>query len=153
FGVDFNPVPDRLRVVSDADQNLRLNPNNGALAGMDATLSYDTNDTNATADPSIVGAAYTNSYLGATSTTLYLLDKNLGALVRQGSVGGSPVSPNTGLLFTVGPLGVTTTGRAGFDIAPVSNAAFASLTAAGGANQSQFYAINLTTGAATLIGA
>src|SRR4029079_18534350 len=27
FGVDFNPVTDRLRVVSDADQNFRLNPN------------------------------------------------------------------------------------------------------------------------------
>src|SRR5262249_10994742 len=52
-----------------------------------------------------------------------------------------------------GSLGVTTTGRVGFDIAPVSNAAFASLTAAGGANQSQLYALNLTSGAATLIGA
>src|SRR5262245_15202343 len=25
FGVDFNPVPDRLRIVSDAGQNLRIN--------------------------------------------------------------------------------------------------------------------------------
>ena len=32
FGFDFNPVVDRIRVVSDADQNLRLNPDTGALA-------------------------------------------------------------------------------------------------------------------------
>ena len=29
FGVDFNPVPDRVRIVSDTGQNLRLNPNTG----------------------------------------------------------------------------------------------------------------------------
>ena len=28
FGVDFNPVPDRLRVISNTGQNLRLDPNN-----------------------------------------------------------------------------------------------------------------------------
>src|SRR5262245_19331916 len=153
FGVDFNPVPDRLRVVSDADQSLRLNPNNGAVAGVDTTLTYDANDANANANPNIAGAAYTNSNLGATTTTLFGIDKGLGTLVRQGSPGGAPVSPNSGILFTIGSLGVTTTGRVGFDIAPVSNAAFASLTAAGGANQSQLYALNLTSGAATLIGA
>ena len=44
FGVDFNPVPDRLRVVSDADQNLRLNPNNNGLGANDGTLAYDSSD-------------------------------------------------------------------------------------------------------------
>ena len=24
--MDFNPVPDRIRLVNDADQNLRINP-------------------------------------------------------------------------------------------------------------------------------
>jgi hypothetical protein len=152
FGVDFNPLPDRLRVVSDADQNLRLNPNNGALAGADGALAYATGDANAAANPNLVGAAYTNSFLGATTTTLYAIDSTLGALVTQGSAGGAPVSPNTGQLFTVGSLGVTTTGRVGFDIAAGSHAAFASLTAPG-VNQSQLYSINLATGAATLIGA
>ncbi len=152
FGVDFNPVPDRIRLVSDADQNLRLNPNNGALAGVDGTLAFDAADANAGADPNVVAAAYTNSFLGATTTTLYGIDSNLGALVAQGSIGGAPVSPNTGRLFTIGALGVATSGSAGFDIAPVSNAAFASLTASG-ASQSQFFTINLATGAASLIGA
>ncbi|MDQ3627208.1 MAG: DUF4394 domain-containing protein, partial [Verrucomicrobiota bacterium] len=31
FGVDFNPVVDRLRVVSDTEQNLRINVNTGAV--------------------------------------------------------------------------------------------------------------------------
>ena len=152
FGVDFNPVPDRIRVVSDTGQNLRLNPNNGAVAGVDGALAFATGDANAGRNPGVVGAAYTNSFQGATTTTLYGVNPNLGALVRQGSVGGSPVSPNTGQLFTVGPLGVMTTGSAGFDIASPSNAAFASLTTPG-ANQSQFFTINLATGAATPIGA
>ena len=152
FGVDFNPVPDRIRVVSDADQNLRLNPNNGAVAGVDGTLAFAAGDANAGQNPNVVGAAYTNSFLGATVTTLYDIDSGLGALVTQGSIGGAPVSPNTGQLFTVGSLGVTTNGSVGFDIASPSNAAFASLTAPN-ASQSQFFTINLTSGAATLIGA
>jgi hypothetical protein len=152
FGVDFNPLPDRVRVVSDADQNLRLNPVTGALAGTDGALSFAAGDANAGANPNLVGAAYTNSFLGATTTTLYAIDSARGALVTQGSVGGAPVSPNTGQLFTVGSLGTMTTGRVGFDIAPGSNAAFASLSTPG-ATQSQLYAINLTNGAATLIGA
>jgi trimeric autotransporter adhesin len=152
FGVDFNPLPDRVRVVSNAGQNLRLNPITGGLAGADTALAYAAGDANAGAAPNLVAAAYTNSFLGATTTTLYALDAARGALVTQGSPGGAPVSPNTGQLFTVGSLGQPTTGRAGFDLAPGSNAAFASLTAPGAA-QSQLFAINLTTGAATLVGA
>src|SRR5262249_17421238 len=149
--VDFNPVPDRLRVVSDADQNLRLNPNNAAVAGVDGTLSYAATDASANADPNIVGVAYTNNYAGATSTTLYFIDSGMDILGIQGSIGGSPVSPNTGQLSTVGKLNVDTTDLVGFDIAPVTNAAFASLTPQG-ADQSQLYTINLSTGAATPIG-
>jgi hypothetical protein len=32
FGFDFNPTVDRIRLVSDSGQNLRLNPNSGAGA-------------------------------------------------------------------------------------------------------------------------
>ena len=39
FGVGFNPVPDRLRVHSDANQNLRINVDNGVTA-VDTALSY-----------------------------------------------------------------------------------------------------------------
>jgi len=152
FGVDFNPVPDRVRVVGDDGQNLRLNPNNGAVAGVDGALAFAAGDANAGQSPNVVGAAYTNNSAGATSTTLYGIDSDIDALVTQGSIGGSPVSPNTGQLFTIGKLNVDTTGLVGFDIAPLTNAAFASLTPQG-ATASQLYTINLATGAATLVGA
>ena len=38
FGVDFNPVADRVRVVSDRGQNLRLHPDAGVLAATDPPL-------------------------------------------------------------------------------------------------------------------
>ncbi len=151
FGFDFNPVPDRIRLVSDNEQNLRLNPNNGALAAIDGTLAYAAGDANANANPNIVGAAYTNSMAGATSTTLYVIDSNLDALVSQGSIGSAPVSPNSGQLFTVGSLGVNTTDQVGFDIAAQTGAAFASMTLQG-AGSSGLYAINTTSGAATSLG-
>ena len=72
FGFDFNPVPDRIRATSDANQNLRLNPNNGTLAATDGALAYAAGDPNAGADPNIVGSAYTNRCSGiVTATTLY----------------------------------------------------------------------------------
>lgn len=152
FGIDFNPTVDRLRLVSNTRQNLRLNPNNGTVAASDTQLSYATGDANASATPSAVAAAYTNNAAGATTTSLYLIDSNLDVLALQGSLGGGPVSPNTGQLTTVGALGVNTTDLAGFDIAADSGAAFASLTPQG-ATSSSLYTINLGSGAATLLGA
>ncbi len=32
FGFDFNPVPDRIRIVSDLEQNLRVNPDNAVAS-------------------------------------------------------------------------------------------------------------------------
>src|ERR1041384_839244 len=37
FGFDFNPTVDRIRLVSDTGQNLRLNPDTGAVAATDTT--------------------------------------------------------------------------------------------------------------------
>ncbi|MGQ0792526.1 MAG: DUF4394 domain-containing protein, partial [Deltaproteobacteria bacterium] len=46
FGFDFNPVPDRIRVTSNTEQNLRLNPNDGTLTMMDTALAYAGADVN-----------------------------------------------------------------------------------------------------------
>src|SRR4030095_15839230 len=59
FGFDFNPQSDRIRVVSDAEQNLRLNPDTLATF-VDAALNPAGN---------VVAAAYTNNFAGAVSTT------------------------------------------------------------------------------------
>ena len=53
FGFDFNPTVDRIRVVSDTGQNLRLNPDTGAVATADGAINPGT--------PRIVGSAYTNN--------------------------------------------------------------------------------------------
>lgn len=143
FGVDFNPVPDRLRVTSDADQNLRINVDTGA-ATVDGTLAYINTDPNPASNPNIVASAYANNVDGATTTTLYDIDSNLDILVRQDP-------PNSGTLNTVGSLGVDTSALVGFDIAAGSGTAFASLNVTG-ASVSRLYTINLTTGAATLVG-
>jgi hypothetical protein len=145
FGFDFNPTVDRIRVVSDTNQDLRLNPNDGTLAATDTALTYAVGDVNAGANPDVVGSAYTNSVAGATTTTLYGIDvaRSPDALVIQNP-------PNAGILNTVGSLGVNATAVLGFDIAPGTNAAFATLVVGG---VSSLYTINLTTGAATLVGA
>ena len=143
FGVDFNPVPDRIRVTSNTGQNLRLNPNDGTLSATDTSLAYAAGDVNAGLNPGVVASAYTNSFAGASTTTLYNIDIARGVLAVQNP-------PNNGTLNTIGNLGVFSTNQVGFDILGGSGTAFASLTNANGI--SSLYTINLATGAATLVG-
>lgn len=151
FGFDFNPTLDQIRVVSNTGQNLRLNPNNGTLTSTDTALLFAAADPNTGTTPRAVGLAYSNNTAGALSTTLYTLDSNLDILALQGSPGGSPLSPNTGQLFTIGAPGFNTSDLAGFDISGATGTAYAALTAPT-ANASQLFSVNLATGAATLIG-
>ena len=103
-------------------------------------------------NPNVVHVAYTNSQAGATLTTLYGIDTGTDTLVRIGGPDGTP-SPNTGLLTTIGPLGVDATSFGGFDIQPFTNIAYAALrTGPAGATTQKLYSINLATGAATLLG-
>lgn len=131
FGFDFNPTVDRIRVVSNTGQNLRLNPNDGAVAAIDGILSPGT--------PAITGAAYTNNFAGATTTVLFDIDTQTNRLYKQDP-------PNNGTLVDVGALGVTASSANGFDIGSTSGTAYALLTVGG---VTKVYTINLTTGAAT----
>ena len=144
FGFDFNPTVDQIRVVSDADQNLRLNPTTLAVV-TDTNLAFAMSDSNFGDNPNVVGAAYTNNFNGATTTTLYDIDSEQDILVQQGSL---IISPNTGMLVTIGSLGFSTSEQVGFDIGG-DGTAFASLT---GLKGSFLNTINLATGTATLIG-
>ena len=146
MGVDFNPVADRLRVVNEVDQNLRINVATGATT-VDGNLAYDAGDPNSAANPSIIDAAYTNSFAGAGTTSLFYIDNSLDTLVRT-------INPNAGSLLTVGPLGFGTNNRTGFDILSDGiggNSAYALLTATSGV--ASLYTINLASGAATPVGA
>jgi Domain of unknown function (DUF4394) len=150
FGFDFNPVPDRIRVVSTDTSNFRLNPNDGTLVGTDTLLAYAAGDSGAGVMPRVVGSAYTNNVNGAAVTTLFDIDSNRDVLVMQGGPSGTP-SPNGGVLTTIGTLGFNTSDLVGFDVSGISGIAFASLTPpTGGA--SQLFTINLATGSATLVG-
>jgi hypothetical protein len=140
FGTDFNPVPDRLRVVSDTNQNLRINVDNGFV-----TTDLDINPNGST----LAGAAYINSFAGATGTTLFDIDVAGDRLVTQ-----SP--PNDGTLSNPQPLGIDATGVGGFDIVStrdaagiVTNTSFAALTVGG---VTSLYTIDLTTGTASSLG-
>lgn len=142
IGIDFNPVPDRLRITTNTtDQNLRINVDTGAT-NTDTPLSYAVGDVNEGTSPNIVGSAYTNNFPGATSTTLYGIDFALDALVLQNP-------PNGGALTTIGSLGFDTDDLVGFDISGLTGTAFASLELLGGF---ELVTINLTTGAATSLG-
>jgi len=140
FGSDFNPVVDRLRVVEESGTNQRVNPNTGALAGADTALNPGL--------PAVNALAYTNNTVGTATTTVYGIDRTAATLVLIGGVDGTP-SPNGGTLTTIGALGVTPdTADVGFDITP-SGTAYASISVS---NAFGLYTINLTTGAATLVG-
>ncbi|MGY2134081.1 DUF4394 domain-containing protein [Hymenobacter sp. HD11105] len=82
---DFNPVADQIRIVTDEGRNLQVNPANGVVTE-DSPIN-----------PSgvmISSAAYTNSFAGATTTSLYALGSgklyqidppNAGTLVERGN--------------------------------------------------------------------
>ena len=133
FGTDVNPVSDRIRLVSNTEQNLRLNPIDGTLTGTDMALNPAGN---------VVAAAYSDNVVGATVTTLFDIDSASGTLQIQNP-------PNGGTLTTVGPLGLGTNlnEAIGFDIAGENGVAYATITTGG---ISRLYIVNLTTGAATL---
>ena len=143
FGFDFNPTVDRIRVTSDARQNLRLHPDTGAAAAVDGTLTYAVGDAGASSTPRVVGSAYTNSVAGATTTSLFDIDAGRDFLALQNP-------PNNGTLVSVGALGVDAGDNAGFDISSVDGVAYAALQVTPSAS-SGLYRIDLTTGRATLV--
>jgi Domain of unknown function (DUF4394) len=151
FGVDFNPAADRLRIISDAGQNLAHNVNAGGVTAVNATLTYTAPPAAPVAAPGVTAAAYTNNDLNqpGTATTLFDLDTTMDQVVIQ-----SP--PGNGILVATGRLGVDVNPSAGFDIftrlsrgVAVSNTAFATF-AVGDSNW--LFHIDLLTGKALHVG-
>ena len=148
-GFDFNPVADLIRTISDARQSRRYNPNDGTIAGTDTDLTYPLGDVSGDFLPAVSNVAYSNNLSGAATTTLFGIDHDRDTLVRIGGVNGSP-SPNLGVVSTIGPLGVDARNFGGFDISGATGVAYAVIR---GVSSSNLYSINLTTGAATNLGA
>ncbi len=137
FAVDFNPVADRIRVISDTGLSLRINADTGATT-TDGSINA------AGATPVVTGGAYTNSFAGTTTTMLLDIDSSRDVLALQNP-------PNDGTLTSIGALGLNVEGDVGMDIAGGANGlVLAALrTSAGGATS--LYRVDALTGAAVLI--
>jgi hypothetical protein len=119
FGFDFNPAVDRIRLVSDGRQNLRLNPDGGVVAAQDPALDYREGDPGAGSNPQVGAATYTND-----GATLLAIDAARNALLAIDP-------PNDGKLRTVGPLGLDLNEPISFDVAS-DNTAYVSGSVGGG---------------------
>lgn len=144
FGFEYNPIASssaRFDILSDLNQNL------GAVSTGNSinrpNLAYAIGDINAASDPNIVGIAYTNNVVGATSAILYGIDSGLDILVT--------IDALTGELDTVGPLGVDVKADVGFDISGASGIAYAAMVRTT-SSQSELFTIDLATGAASSAG-
>jgi len=111
FGVDVNPVPDALRIISDTGQNLRFSFATGTTTA-DTSLAYPPTPPATTPTPGsgLAAAAYTNNDADPnTATTLYDIDGTMDQVVIQAPA-------NSGLLSPTGKLTVDTTTQVSFDI-------------------------------------
>jgi Domain of unknown function (DUF4394) len=137
FGVDFNPAADAIRVVSDAQQNLRLNPDAGT-----ATQDMDLNP----GMPQVVAAGYENSSFSFTqpaATTLHVVDAATDTLFTQ-------TPPNNGTLINPRKLRLDVGLNAGFDIAGDDNMGFLSNARSG--RGSELYTVDVPTGKTKSLG-
>ena len=141
IGFDFNPTVDKIRVTNDAEDNLRLNPDEGNQLAKDTSLTP--------AGVDVVGSAYINSSFSATlaaATELYALDiaSSPDTLwIQRPANAGTLIMPKS-LSFDVGS-------DAGFDIAGTNNVGYVAGTQAGNAGAA-LYRVDLQTGQSTRVG-
>ena len=133
FGFDFNPVVDRIRIVSNTGQNLRFNPNDGTTI-VDGNLNPGS--------PSITAVAYNNNFAGTTSTMLFAIDYTTDKLYRLNP-------PNDGTLILIGSLGIDISSANGFDYGGTSGRAYGVFNTG---YSTKIYRIDTGTGQATETG-
>jgi hypothetical protein len=142
FGLDVNPVVDRLRVVSGTGMNFRINPNTGIVIDGDANGgSGNQRDTNLNgAANAATETAYSNNVINNGGTTKHYT-VNDGTLYEQNPSNG-------GVLATVAAIaGIAKV--YGFDITPSTAYVVASAT---GQTAQQGGTLDLATGAFTSSG-
>jgi Domain of unknown function (DUF4394) len=108
FTVDFNPVADRLRILTSAGTSYRINVEDGKTT-VDGSLKYAEADANKGKQPKVIAGAYSNSFAGTKETALYDIDAANNTFLRQ-------APPNDGILNTLGKLGAKVNGDVAFDI-------------------------------------
>lgn len=135
-GTAFDPVTGLLRIAGVGEENATLDVTSNTL-DLDPDLAYGPTDPHFGLNPAIQEVACSNQAAGAASTTLYGIDRTNNILVT--------IAPSTGVMTTVGPLGVDVQGPwSPFDIS------------AGGAaylvDQQILYTVDLATGLLTALG-
>lgn len=133
IGFDFNPTVDRIRLVTEQGQNLRLHPDLGTVVAIDGSLNPG--------NPMVSAAAYSDSFAGTTTTSLFVIDSQDNMLYKV-----SP--PNDGVMVQIGGLGIDVEFDNGFDIGGTSNMAYGVFTVGG---SSGVYSVDLVTGKATRV--
>ena len=137
FGVDFNPVVDKIRVVSDARQNLRLNPDEGTVLMQDGDINPGM--------PQVVAAGYENSsfsFTQPTATTLHVVDAASDTLFTQNP-------PNNGTLTNPRKLRIDVGLNTGFDVAGADNVGYLTDQSRRG---TELYTVDLPTGKTKSLG-
>jgi hypothetical protein len=147
WGMSFNPVVDRVRLVNEAGENLRLNPNDGTLSGNDANLSSPAGPA-----PVVDSSAYDRQFGGATQTTLFSINRATNELSFQGGLNGAtPPGPNGGSITPVGALGITLNAGSPTALEVATNGVMlAAMRPSGGS--AGLYTINTGSGTASLVG-
>ena len=138
--INFNPVVDRLRIVSSNGGNWRIHPDTGA-AIVDGGLKYAADSAYAEAKPMVTTGAYSNHVAGTKETALYTLDTKLGLMNVQ-------MPPNDGVQQPKGRLNVAVPANAGFDILTDAMGGNTGWVVAGGA----LHSIDIKTGQVTTLG-
>ncbi|MDZ7958654.1 MAG: DUF4394 domain-containing protein [Aulosira sp. DedQUE10] len=164
FGFDFNPTVDRIRVVTNTGLNFRLNPITGLAVDGNTGVTGINPDGAINGLPAsstgVSATAYTNSFNGTTGTTFttqYTLDPTSNSLFIQNPPNNGTQTVQLSVTLNGTPLDFTE--ASGFDIpsnvrvpasnAPASGRGIAALSVGGLTN---LYTIELSTGAATLLG-
>ncbi|MBF9221491.1 DUF4394 domain-containing protein [Hymenobacter ruricola] len=155
IGFDFNPTVDRIRVVSTNDADVRLNPVDGTLAGTDGALNYAGGSP---ANPGVGSVAYTNSFLGSTATTLYDYDElnliagpggNTNILSIQNPPNSGTLTAQLPVMFNGFPTSVVRAIDLDIYYNPDTQQNQAFLTEVNNSGGTNFYSLDLSTGAAT----
>jgi hypothetical protein len=163
YGFDFNPVADRVRVVTTTGLNFRVNPVNGAPIDGNAGLPGVNPDPaiQGSGSTGVAGAAYTNSFGRAPGsldpTTLYTLDAVQNMLFIQEPANNGQQVLGVSVTLDASTLDFSAVG--GFDIPPEVTATATGTPAAGTGlavltvgGVDTLYAIDLVTGRALRLG-
>ena len=127
FGMDASAAG--IRIVSDADINLLLNPSTGAIISSTPTLTPTTLNLDA---------------IASSGSTMYAVDSLANTLGILNTAAGT--------FATTGSMGYDVSSKNGFDISSASGIAYFASAVSSSGTDPNLYEINLATGFASLVG-